>query len=78
MSAALADYGADAATWTEGAVSLAVRTAWTKEGRATSLLHFAHDAGLVLAADARLDDRDALCNALGVPIPSVPASATGN
>ena len=69
MSAALADYGADAATWTEGAVGLAVRTAWTKEDRATSLLHFAHDAGLVLAADARLDDRDTLCNVLGVPHP---------
>ena len=66
MSAALADYGADAATWTEGAVRLAIRTAWTKEDRAASRLHFAHDAGLVLAADARLDDRDTLCNALGV------------
>ena len=67
LLAALTDWGADAATWTESAAGLAVRSARTKEGRAKPLLYFARDAGLTLAADARLDDRATLCAALDVP-----------
>ena len=67
LLAALTDWGADAATWTESVAGLAVRSARTKEGRAEPLLYFARDAGLTLAADARLDDRATLCAALDVP-----------
>ena len=69
MLAALTDYGADAATWTEGAVSLAVRCAGTGETRAEPGLRVADHAGLTLAADARLDDRATLCAALDVAPP---------
>ena len=69
LLAALTDWDTDAATWTESAVGLAVRSPWTKERRAESLLYFAGDAGLTLAADTRLDDRATLCAALDVPHP---------
>ena len=70
MLAALADHGEDGARWTEGAVGLGCRrlaASATGKDRAEAALHFDRDAGLVLAADARLDDRDALGAALGVP-----------
>ena len=67
MSAALAPYGAGCAEWTDGSIGLGVRSA-KMEGEATGpALRFARDAGLTIAADARLDDRDSLCAALGVP-----------
>ena len=70
MLAALADHGEDGARWVEGPVALGCRrlaVSATGEGRAEAALRFDRDAGLVLAADARLDDREALCAALGVP-----------
>ena len=67
MLAALTPYGTETAEWTEGRVGLGARSA-KMEGAATGpALRFARDAGLTVAADARLDDRDSLCAALGVP-----------
>ena len=67
MLAALAPYGADAAEWTEGSIALGAR-AMKMEGDATGpALHCDRNAGLTVVADARLDDRDSLCAALGVP-----------
>ena len=61
MLAALADDGAEGGRWTEGAVGLGCRRlASAADGQAAPLLHFDRAAGLTLAADARLDDRDAL------------------
>ena len=61
MQAALVDYGSSCPAWREGDVSLGCRS--RDEPR--------HDvdaaAGLVAVADARIDDREGLCGALGVP-----------
>ena len=70
MLAALGDPGEDGARWTEGAVGLGCRrlpASVTGKDRTEPPLHFDRDAGLVLAADARLDDQSALCATLGVP-----------
>ena len=83
MLAALADYGAEAATWTEPAaegegaacrrekppVALGCRgSPATKEGgRSGSALRIDRGSGLAVVADVRLDDRPALCDALGIP-----------
>ncbi len=70
MLAALGDPGEDGARWTEGAVGLGCRrlpASVTGRDRAEPPLRFDRDAGLVLAADARLDDQGALCATLGVP-----------
>ena len=77
MPAALADYGPQRATWAEGEVGLGRRGAAAPEpgpsGRGEPpfpppfSMH--RDAGFVVAADARLDERDALCDALGAPPP---------
>ena len=73
MLAALADRGPERATWTEGGIGLGRRGAPSPEpgpsGRTAHPFPVDHGAGLVVAADARLDDRDALCDALGVPFP---------
>ena len=73
MLAALADRGPECATWTEGGIGLGRRGAPSPEpgpsGRPAQPFPVDHGAGLVVAADARLDDRDALCDALGVPFP---------
>ena len=73
MLAALADRGPERATWTEGGSGLGRRGAPSPEpgpsGRPAQPFPVDHGAGLVVAADARLDDRDALCDALGVPLP---------
>ena len=73
MLAALADHGPERATWTEGGSGLGRRGAPSPEpdpsGRSAHPFPVDHGAGLVVAADARLDDRDALCDALGVPLP---------
>ena len=89
MLAALADYGAEAAAWTEPSRSPAValgcrRSPWATgavgEGSAGdggkaadgghtagTRLRIDRGGGFAVVADARLDDRGALCDALGVP-----------
>ena len=70
MLAALAGDGSEGERWTEGAVGLGCRLLVPPaDGQAAPLLHFDQAAGLTLVADARLDGRDALCAALGVPHP---------
>ena len=66
MLAALAPYGVDAGEWAEGSVGIGARTARMEGDGTGPALCFDRDAGLAVAADARLDDRDALCAALGV------------
>ena len=74
MLAALADYGADAAAWTEPPVALGGRRSpvtggspATGQRRSGTRLRIDRGTGFAVAADARLDDRGALCDALGVP-----------
>ena len=78
MLAALVDYGADATTWTEDGVGFGVRTAATEETPPEPRVWVARDAGLALAVDARFDDRDTLCDALGVPPPERAAARDGD
>ncbi len=78
MLAALVDYGADATAWTEDGVGFGVRTAATEETPPEPRVWVARDAGLALAADARLDNRDTLCDALGVPPPERAAARDGD
>ena len=78
MLAALAPYGVDAAEWAEGSVGIGARTARVEGDGAGPVLCFDRDAGLAIAADARLDDRDALCAALGVPQPDRAGLADGD
>ena len=74
MLDALADYGPERAVWTAGAVRLGCRYAPAGDAGAAALVTD-RDAGLVLAADARLDDRETLGDALGVPHPQRPGLA---
>ena len=68
MLAALSDYGETRARWTEGAVGLGGRyTAAANEAGAGRSPCLERGAGVTVAADVRLDDRDTLCGALGVP-----------
>ena len=89
MLAALAEYGAEAAAWTEPprtpAVALGCRRSPSATGavdrglaggggkaadgrcRAGTRLRIDRGGGVAVVADARLDDRDALCDALGLP-----------
>ena len=82
MLAALADYGAEAAAWTEPAEEggesarrrespVALGCRWSpvaEEGsRSGNTLRIDRGSGLAVAADVRLDDRPALCDALDVP-----------
>ena len=69
MLAALSDYGTDGATWTDEDVGLGCRHTGTEDERADRLPRFDPATGLALTADARLDDRESLCDALGVPHP---------
>ena len=69
MLAALSDYGADGATYTDEDVGLGGRHTETEDERADRLPRFDPATGLALIADARLDDRESLCDALGVPHP---------
>ncbi len=76
MLDALADYGAGRAEWSDGPVSLGRRCRLDAGGSALPeqpasaqqpgaiQLHRCREAGLTLAADARLDDREALRGAL--------------
>ena len=67
---ALADHGPGRTARTDGAARLGGRHAPAGDPDAgASALVVDPDAGLVLAADARIDDRGALCDALGVPHP---------
>ena len=77
MLDALAEYGADAAAWTEpagereaAAPAVALGGRWTPdtgECRSGASLRIDRGTGVAVVADARLDDRGALCDALGVP-----------
>ena len=72
MLAAIADYGADAAVWAEGEMSpVALGCRWSpvaeEGGRSGDALRIDRGSGLAVVADVRLDDRPALCDALGVP-----------
>ena len=64
MLAALADYGITRSQWVNDAVGLGCRSAAATSDGVTEL---PLRCGVAVAADARLDDRDALCDALGVP-----------
>ena len=61
MQAVLADYGSAGAGWHEGDVGLRCRGA---DGE--SRHHVDAEAGLVVVADARIDDREGLSTALGI------------
>ena len=67
LLAALADCGSEQCAWThrERALGLGCRNTQAQGG--TAPLRVDEAAGLALVADARLDDRDGLCEALGVP-----------
>ena len=78
MGAAVADCGADVAEWTERGIAFGARYRAARQACAESPLRFDHEAGLAVAADARLDDRDTLCNALGVPHPERIAIGDGD
>ena len=82
MLAALADYGTEAVTWTEPAAEgegaacpeespVALGCRWSpvagKGGRSGGALRIDRGSGLAVVADVRLDDRPALCDALGAP-----------
>ena len=68
MLAALSDYGKNHAQWTEDAVGLGCRYAAATNGDGAERSPcLARETGVAVAADARLDDRDTLCSALGVP-----------
>ena len=64
VPAVLAGYGAHADEWADGPVVFGGRRGPSDEGADPPLCV---EPGLAVAADARLDDRDALCGALGVP-----------
>ena len=67
MLAALADYGEERAAWGNDAVGLGWRGVPATDGAgAAGSIRRDGGAGLLLVADARLDDRDALGDALGV------------
>ena len=83
MLTALADYGAEAAAWTEPAAEgaeaarrreeslVALGCRWSpvaeEGGRSGGALRIDRGSGLAVVADVRLDDRPALCDALGAP-----------
>ena len=68
MLAALSDYGENHAQWHEGAVGLGGRYTEAPDDNGTERAPcLQRGAGVVVAADVRLDDRDALCDALDVP-----------
>ena len=70
MLETLSDHGPNSGRWTRNTIGLGRRAAPAARGECAEPA-FAVDAntGLVTAAAARLDDRDALCDALGVPRP---------
>ena len=78
MLAALAPDGLDAAEWADGAVGLGSRSGETERPSTDPGLYRDRNAGLAATVDARLDDRDALCDALGVPHPDRVGLADGD
>ena len=78
MLAALAPDGLDTAEWTDGAVGLGSRSGETERPSTDPGLYRDRNAGLTATVDARLDDRDALCDALGVPHPDRVGLADGD
>lgn len=70
----------DAAEWTEGRIGIGgLHTAApNEEAYGGPPLHFDRDAGLTLAADARIDDREGLCERLRIPHPERPATSDGD
>ena len=69
MLDALAIYGPERRVYTDGAVRFGCRFRLVGEPDAgAAALAVDRDAGLTLAADARIDDRSALGEALGVPL----------
>ena len=68
MLDALADSGPARTARTAGAVRFGYRHVPAGDADAAALV-VDRDAGLVLAADARIDDRGALCDTLGIPHP---------
>ena len=84
LAAFAAGYGTAGARWAEGTAGLGGRYAPAGEApspgpscagvasgtpSSESPLRVDREAGLAVAADARLDDRDSLCRALGIPRP---------
>ena len=68
MLAAMAPYGAGIASWTDAGVSLGRRYAADAGADPRHAPALEPDAsGIVVVAAARLDDREALCDALGLP-----------
>ena len=68
------------AEWMEGGIGLGGRhtAAPIEEAYGGPPLHFDRDAGLALAADARIDDREGLCESLGIPHPERPVTSDGD
>ena len=65
MLAALPGRGKDAGEWTDGGIALGGRA--EVRDQSPGCLSFDPGASLTLVGDVRLDDRPALCDALGVP-----------
>lgn len=78
MRAALARDGADIIEWTEGPIWLGNSQSRFEEPHCRPSLIFDGDAGCTLVADARIDDRDGLCDELGIPYPERPAMSDGD
>lgn len=67
MLEALDAYGPQGEAWTGEGVGLGVRHRPSAAG--AQAVRFDREAGLALVADVRLDDRETLCAALGIPHP---------
>ena len=76
VSAGLHDYGTEGGEWTGEGVGLGFRS--RPDAAGGQALRFDPEAGLVCAADARLDDRETLCATLGVPPTERAALADGD
>ena len=66
MLAAMAGYGAESASWSGAGWAFGVRR-WEGGATPAAASPSQDNGGLAIVAAARLDDRDALCGALGLP-----------
>ena len=66
MLGALSDYGVERTQWTEGEIGLGCRSHPLPHDAAGPPLRYDRETGLAITADARLDDREAFCGALGL------------
>ena len=66
MLAAMAGYGAESASWSGAGWAFGVRR-WEGGTTPAAASPSQDNGGLAIVAAARLDDRDALCDALGLP-----------